>query len=259
MSESTVLLLAGTGEAFALAESLAESLAARREPRLVVSYAGRTRSPRLPAGEVISGGFGGVEGLASWLRTRRAVLAVDATHPFAIQISANAQAACALSSIPLVGLVRPEWRAATGIVWCCVADEAAAADLLPAGARAFLALGKQHLAPFRARTDTCSFVARTAESPETPLAEPAPSFEWVVDRGPFTLEAEKALFAAKGITHLVMRNSGGSASQKLEAADALGIEVVMISRPVEPAPPTGLDFHRATDIASALSYIETRL
>lgn len=223
--QGRILILGGTGEARALAAILAA-----RGYDVTSALAGRTRTPLLPAGAVRIGGFGGAEGLADFLREGGFSHLIDATHPFAAQISANAVEASRLAGTPLIRLERPAWQQPRGAKWMGVDTLAEAAAVLPAGARVLLTTGRQGIATFFARTD-CRFVARVIELPET-----VPEGWTVVSaRGPFSVRDEKALMGAHGITHLVSKNSGGEqAVAKLEAAAALGVTVVMVRRPVLP-------------------------
>ena len=139
-----VLILGGTSEARALASALD-----RAGVSVVTSLAGRTSAPRVPAGEVRVGGFGGPDALASWLAAHGVAAVVDATHPFAERISASAVAACASAGVPLLRLERPPWREQPGDRWHRVADLDAAASLVPSlGRRAWLTIGRQGVAAF---------------------------------------------------------------------------------------------------------------
>ena len=224
-----LLVLGGTREAARLAELVG---AAGHE--VTVSLAGRTREPVPVAGTVRTGGFGGADGLAAYLRDHRIERLVDATHPFAGAISANAVRASEIARVPRVALHRPSWLALTGDDWTAVPSLEAAANALPSRCHALLALGRQHLAPFLARDDV-RFTARMIEAPSPEVAarmevvRARPSAEW---------QKEASFLREREITHLVSRNSGGSgAYAKIEAARALGIPVVMIDRPPAPAPP----------------------
>jgi precorrin-6A/cobalt-precorrin-6A reductase len=221
-----VLLLGGTTEASRLA-----ALLAREGVDAVFSYAGRTAAPVPQPLPTRIGGFGGAEGLAAWLAAEGITHVIDATHPFAAQMSRNAHAACAALSLPLLALQRLAWRARLGDDWLHVPDIAAAAGALPeAPARVFLAIGKQNLGAFAGLPHR--WLLRLVDPPEVP---PLPKAEVVIARGPFTAEGDRALMAAHGITHLVAKNSGGAGAEgKLAAARALGVRVVMINRPALP-------------------------
>ncbi|MFI0723726.1 cobalt-precorrin-6A reductase [Streptomyces sp. NPDC021224] len=221
-----VLVLGGTGEARELAGLLAA------DPRLEVtsSLAGRTPHPHLPAGQVRSGGFGGADGLARWLREHRTGAVVDATHPFAARISAHAARAARTAGVPLLALRRPGWAARPGDRWHWAADTAEAAALLPTlGRRPFLTTGAGELAAFAALP--LHFLARTVTTPPPPL--PA-RCDLITARGPFTPDGERALLRDHGIDVLVTKDSGGPAA-KLTAAREAGIPVLVVRRP--PPPP----------------------
>ncbi|MET8763715.1 cobalt-precorrin-6A reductase [Lentzea sp. NPDC004782] len=213
-----ILILGGTGEARELA----------RHVEAVSSLAGRVTNPRLPRGEVRIGGFGGVDGLAQWLRDNDIHAVVDATHPFARQITANAFEACGRVGVPFLILRRPGFTPRDGWLW--VDGVAEAARNLP-GERIFLTTGRQDLAEFAACPQW--FLARMVEPPEPPMPQ---RIEVLLSRGPFTVDGEFSLMRSREIDVLVTKDSGGSmTSAKLEAAEQLGIPVVIVRRP--PLPP----------------------
>lgn len=223
-----VLILGGTSDANALARA---AVSARLDA--IYSYAGRTQVPVDQPLPVRTGGFGGADGLARYLRDEGITHVVDATHPFADAMSRNAVAACMASRTPLVALVRPAWRKQDGDRWLTVPDLASAASALPDEATCvFLAIGRQHLEPFAIRPRH-RYILRFVDEPEEPL--PLPTCEVVVARGPFSEEGDLGLMVSKGVTWLVTRNSGGAGARaKIDAARTLGLTVVMISRPEMP-------------------------
>lgn len=222
-----ILILGGTVEARLLAGSLEGDT--RYAP--LTSLAGVTAKPARIAGEIRTGGFGGVDGLAEFLRAERIVLMVDATHPFAMQISANAAQAGKLTGVPCLRLERPAWEMQPGDNWVHVKDLNAAANAIPSGARALVTIGRQEMAAFFARTDI-HLLARMIEPSDADLPDNA---EIILARPPFSLSQETALMQDKRITILVSKNSGGDTTYtKIEAARALGLPVVMIDRPVKP-------------------------
>ena len=224
-----VLILGGTTEASALATALAE----RRIPALF-SYAGRVAIPKAQPLPTRVGGFGGVEGLAAFLADNRITHLVDATHPFAEQMSRNAIAAAKQSGIPCLALTRPPWAPQAGDCWERVATlEAAVAAISGPPERILLAIGRQHLAAFAAQPQH-HYLLRLVDTPE--ISPPLPRHRVIVDRGPFTLEGDLALMREHGIQRLVCKNSGGDgAVAKLSAARQLGLPVVMIERPALPS------------------------
>lgn len=241
-STARILVLGGTAEATILSKVFHVE---HRPQRLVLSLAGRTLAPDLPAGiEARIGGFGGVSGLTDWLASERITHLVDATHPFAAGISRNAAEAAERSGVKRIALHRPGWEAMAGDRWHPVACLRAACEALPPGARPFLALGRQHIAPFRHRPDLRP-VLRMVDEPE---ALPFPAD--VVLGKPGHAAAETALFERYRVTHLVCRNAGGAASYaKIAAARALELPVVLIERPPPPPPPL------AASVAEAAAWL----
>lgn len=238
-----ILILGGTGEAYALAEMLGT----RADLRLTSSLAGVTTAPKLPTGAHRIGGFGGVEGLAAYLKAENVALLVDASHPFAGRITAHAREAAQGAGIRHVRLERAPWSPGPGDRWTPVADlEAAFAALSGLGAgRVFAALGARAVprlaqAPF-------AFVARGIEPP----ADLPANVSWIGARGPFTLADELALLRGHAIDAVLCRNSGGEGGRaKLEAARTLGLPVVMLERP---APATG---EVVAEVAAVLALVE---
>ena len=247
---SRLLILGGTAEG----RALAEAAEARFGSTLTVisALAGRTRTPVLPAGEVRIGGFGGAEGLAAYLQDEEIGLLVDATHPFATQISVQAREAAALAGTERLVFVRPSWRPVSGDRWIEVDTVDHAVGAIPAEAeRVFLTVGVRSLAPFAVRPDVW-FLVRLVDEPAEPI--PLAQHRLICARGPFVEDDERALLAEHSIDCLVTRASGGVATAaKLAAARALGLPVVMVRRP---APPPGA---HAASLDDALAWIEERL
>jgi precorrin-6A/cobalt-precorrin-6A reductase len=225
-----VLILGGTADANRLAVAVANN------PRVdaVLSYAGRTENPTRPPISWRVGGFGGIDGLVAYLRAENIVRVVDATHPFAAQISTHAIAACAAASVPLLALERPPWQRAPGDRWIEVDDLAAAAEALGAAPRrVFLGIGRQYLQTFAAHPQH-AYLVRLVDPPRAPL--PLPDAEVIVARGPFDRAGDRAMLANYRAEIVVARNAGGdSASAKIEAARDLALPVVMVRRPFIPA------------------------
>jgi precorrin-6A/cobalt-precorrin-6A reductase len=224
-----ILVLGGTGEARKLASELTD-----REVRVVSSLAGRVARPRLPVGEVRVGGFGGADGLAAWLRENDVRAVVDATHPFAERIGANAAKATDLTRIPLLRLARPGWDAGKDDVWHWADDLADAAEKLPGlGERVFLTSGRQGLPAF-AHLDDLWFLIRCVDPPEPPLPR---QHELLLARGPYEVDSERELLERVDV--LVTKDSGGDlTSAKLTAARELGVPVLLVRRPPRPVTET---------------------
>jgi precorrin-6A/cobalt-precorrin-6A reductase len=249
VSETTrILILGGTGDAAALAAQI--SLVPGVD--VMTSLAGRTQQPAALSGTVRVGGFGGPEGLIAYLREQRIKVLIDATHPFAAQISWNAATAAIATQVPHLMLVRPAWKKVTDDRWLEVESVEAAAQAIPTNAqRIFLTIGRQQLAPFVSLTGHW-FLMRSIDPPAPDVA--LPNGELLLDRGPFTLESEIALLKQHTIEAIVSKNSGGDATYaKISAARELELPVVMVQRP---AMPQG---ERVKDVASAVTWLKRHL
>lgn len=241
-----VLILGGTAEA----RALAQRLDSRHD--VISSLAGRVSRPRLPAGRVRIGGFGGVDGMRQWLADNGIRAVVDATHPFATTITDNAVRACASVGIPLLRLRRPEWTAGPGDEWRIVPTVSHAAAAIPADSRrVLLTTGRQDAGAF-ADVTSAWFLIRVVDPPTGPLP---PHHEILRARGPYHLDAERDLLRRYRIDTLVTKNSGGELTRpKLDAARSSGVRVVMVARPPEPS-------HTAVtaDIGDAVVWIQDHL
>ncbi|MEL7428896.1 MAG: cobalt-precorrin-6A reductase [Pseudomonadota bacterium] len=218
-----ILILGGTREAAALATELVD-----KGHEVTTSLAGRTKEPRPVSGTVRVGGFGGVDGLVRYLGKNGIEKLVDATHPFARQISANAAQAAELTGIEFEAITRPPWQKQDGDKWIEVATLEEACDRIPPGARVLLALGSQHIDLFK-RRDNVFFLVRMVDPPLNPPALPhhalvfgKPSPDW---------QEELNMLKENAISMIVCRNSGGpGAYAKIEAARSLGLPVLMVQR-----------------------------
>jgi len=226
MALMRVLILGGTTEA----SDLTRLLAADPRFQATVSRAGRTANPKMQPVRTRIGGFGGSDGLVAWLEQEKIHAVIDATHPYADQISSNAVAACTRLAIPLASIMRPAWQPRPGDRWLTVASAEAAADALgPEPRRVFLSLGRSELGAF-AKSPHHHYLARTIDPPGD-VALP-PDIRLLFSRGPFDGRAETTLLKREKIEVLVSKNSGGAATYaKIEATRSLGIPVVMIARP----------------------------
>ena len=225
---TNVLVLGGTTEASALCARLAaENIPA------TLSYMGRVERPKPQPVPVRIGGFGGVPGLIQYLRDHAITHLVDATHPFAAQMSTNAVHACTQTQTPLAALTRPAWTPGPQDRWTLVPDiPAAVAALAGPAQNVMLAIGRMHIHEFAPQPQHHYLLRLVDEPKETP---PLPHHTVVVDRGPFSTEADLALMQAHKIDLIVSKNAGGTGSvAKLDAARALNLPVLMIDRPALP-------------------------
>ncbi|GBE95234.1 cobalt-precorrin-6A reductase [Nostoc cycadae] len=243
-----VLILGGTGEAAELGAKVASITGIEA----IASLAGRTREPSVPSGNVRIGGFGGVEGLVEYLRQMKIDLLIDATHPFANQISFNAAAAANEVDIPRLMLIRPAWEKVTGDRWIEVESNSAAAEVLKNQAkRVFLTVGRQELGTF-AHLQDIWFLMRMIDPPGQDALVPPGMI--LCDRGPFVLGNEKKILIQYNIDTIVSKNSGGDATYaKILAARELGVQVVIVKRPKVPAG------EQVADVDSAVAWLLNKL
>ncbi|MEE9545456.1 MAG: cobalt-precorrin-6A reductase [Rhodospirillales bacterium] len=246
----TLLILGGTAEARALADAAVEAFADRL--KVVTSLAGRVDPASPVPGELRVGGFGGAAGLAAYLRAEDIGLVVDATHPFAAIISANAHAACNGTGVPRLTLLRPPWTPPPGLEWIEVGSLEAAAALLPGtGRRPFLTVGSGGAEAF-ANMPGLWFLVRLMAPPEAAL--PLADYAVTIGRPPFTVENERRLIGEHQIDLLVTKQSGGKATEaKIIAAKEAGIPVIAVRRP-DPEPGDVV-----ITVEEALAWLERRV
>jgi precorrin-6A/cobalt-precorrin-6A reductase len=220
----TLLILGGTGEARQIADQLAGTDA-------VISLAGATRAPLAQGLPVRVGGFGGADGFAEYLEAASISAVLDATHPYARQITQRTADICAQKAVPYVQFLRPPWHPEDGDHWTEITREQDAAAYIKMGATVFLGTGRQTLDRF-ANLAGCDVICRQIDPPER--AFPFAGGRFLVGRPPFSVADEVALFSRLGVDWLIVKNAGGAPSRtKLTAARQLGIPVLMIARPVQ--------------------------
>ena len=245
-----VLILGGTSEAAEIARRLAD----QRDLSVISSLAGRVNQPKIPDGPVRIGGFGGVDGLISFLRNERIGAVIDVTHPFAARISASAESACSQLGLPLIAFSRAPWAKQETDRWHVIPDiRSAAAYVAQTPGRVFLAIGRQQLDAFAACSNAW-FLIRAIDPPDVSL--PA-NTKLLLERGPFHLEDELRLLRDHVIDYIVSKNSGGQATYaKIKAARLLGIPVVMVDRPQKHTVPT---VDTINEVLATLSRLQLQL
>jgi precorrin-6A/cobalt-precorrin-6A reductase len=243
-----ILILGGTAEA----RQLAGRLAGRAGLDITLSLAGRTATPAAQPVPIRVGGFGGADGLAKYLVGERIDVLIDATHPYANVISANASEAARRSGVPSIALRRPPWIAVPGDRWIAVSDVREAVRAIgQTPRRVFVALGRNELAPFRDAPQHY-YLIRSVDPVAPPL--PLPHVGYVTGRGPFGEADDHALMTEHRIDVVVAKNSGGTATYgKIAAARVLGIDVIMLRRP--PAP----DGAAVATIENAIAWLDHAL
>lgn len=241
-----LLILGGTGEGSQLAIKAAKTPGVE----LITSLAGRTTQPTPINSPIRVGGFGGATGLATYLKDNSIDALIDATHPFAAQISFNAATAAKISGIPHLMLVRPPWEKVEGDRWLEVHTNQEAAHQLPGLAkRIFLTIGRQELATFSHLNDMW-FLMRMIDPPGENIS--LPPGDLLLEKGPFSLEHELELLGRYNIDVIVSKNSGGEATKaKIIAARMLNLPVVMVKRPPTP------DCEKVSHVSFALLWLES--
>jgi len=240
-----ILILGGTSEARQLAGRLAD----RRDLKVTLSLAGRTAHPAAQPVPVRVGGFGGAEGLAAYLAQQRIDVLVDATHPYAATMAAHAAEAAARTKVPIVALRRKAWTAIAGDNWTEADDIGGAVAALGATPRrVFLAIGRKEVGAFAAASQH-DYLIRSVD-PVEPLLD-VPHASYIVARGPFSEDDERALLEQHRIEVVVAKNSGGKATKgKIAAARAFGIKVVMLRRPALP------DVHAGATVQDEVAWLD---
>jgi precorrin-6A/cobalt-precorrin-6A reductase len=243
-----LLIVGGTGDALQLAKRAIDLPGLE----IITTLAGRTSAPKMVAGAVRVGGFGGEAGLVEYLQHEQIDLLIDATHPFAAQISWNAARAAAQVNIPRLILLRPAWERLPEDNWIEVESIEAAVEAIPASAeRIFVTIGRQQLAPFAVLTARWCLM-RSIDPPDASI--PLPPGKLLLDRGPFSLERERELLREYQIQAIVSKNSGSDATYaKIIAARELGLPVVIVQRPIVP------DGGIVTDVSGAIEWLIDRL
>ncbi|WP_377707116.1 cobalt-precorrin-6A reductase [Pseudomonas protegens] len=238
---SRILLLGGVTEALAIARTLG--------PTHIYSLAGVGRVPTDLNCQVRVGGYGGAEGLARFIREERIGLLLDATHPYAAQISANAQAAAQLTGIACWALRRPAWQPQPGDDWREITDWPHLVQALEPFKRPLFTLGREPLQHLEEIPTGQFWTLRALD------AYPGnPRCEVIGARGPFLIEDERALFVRRQIDVLISKNSGSSATEpKLEVARERGIPVLVLKRP--DLPEVDRQFASVAEVLSALGQL----
>ena len=228
MKGKKILILGGTGEAAELTRQLSQTLPDTVE--IITSFAGRTKSPPELPGRIISGGFGGIQGLKTFIETENITLLIDATHPFADIISENAYIACAVTNTLRLTLSRPEWNLPAHAKWVEVDDLTAACDaVLEFSKRCFLTTGTGGLDAFSGLDDV-HFLVRLIEPPAEPL--PLQNHQIIIARPPHDADAERKLIDQHRIDCLVSKHAGGAATEgKILAALEADIPIILVRRP----------------------------
>ncbi|MEE4636403.1 cobalt-precorrin-6A reductase [Pseudomonas alliivorans] len=217
-----ILLLGGITEALAIARTLG--------PEHIYSLAGVGRVPTDLKCQLKVGGYGGAEGMAQYMREQGVDLLLDATHPYAAQISHNAALAANSAGIPCWALRRTAWTAGPGDDWREVADWSELVAALAPFKRPFFTLGREPLQYLEEIPEHQFWTLRALDN--YPGNERC---DVIGARGPFQLEDERQLFEQRQIDVLISKNSGSDSTEpKLDIARERGVPVLILKRPELP-------------------------
>jgi len=223
-----LLLLGGTADGRCLAEVLHQ-----HNINITYSIAGLVRMPQV-ACHVVSGGFSALGGLEHFIVEEKINAIVDATHPYAQNISIKAASAAKACHIPYWRFHRQEWQAQAEDDWLFVNHWQAALPVLAKKRSILLTAGQfeQELIDHLGNHSQQQQLLRTAVAPKAVLP---PTMKWLKAIGPFVYKDELALMQAHKIDALVSKNSGGDSTvAKLQAARTLAVPVIMLQRPSLP-------------------------
>ncbi|MGB5975281.1 MAG: cobalt-precorrin-6A reductase [Nodosilinea sp.] len=234
MDKDVVLwIIGGTGEAV----QLAKALAARQIPCLVTvtTAAARRAYPPSRCLNVAVGNLAAEE-LETFITARRVGAVLDASHPFAAEISRGAIAATQ-------ALQRPYWRyerpalepSFNGLVHCVPGLEEILTPEVLAG-RVLLTLGYRwlhHFAPWQSQATLFARILPSAAALEAALEAGFTPDRLIALRPPVHAELEKALWRQWRITRVITKASGipGGENTKRAIAERLGIPIFVLNRP----------------------------
>lgn len=250
-----ILILGGTSDAISIAQSLIKS-----QHEVTYSIAGIVRQPDLDC-RVLSGGFrvqqtvngekhfdNGVEGLQWHLEKEAYDLVVDATHPYAVQISENTVVSAKNVGVPVWRYLRTPWKKLAEDDWLEFDSMKEIISQIEPYQKPFFTVGREVFSNVDLRAPNQKWLVRSAGVETANI----PDITELKEIGPFKLEHELALFKSHGVDVLISKNSGGEAvAAKLEAARLLDIPVFLLNRPVKA--PADLSFATTQDLIEQIN------
>ncbi|MGB9660559.1 MAG: precorrin-6A reductase [Moorellaceae bacterium] len=181
--------------------------------------------------------------LRELLLSKKPLALIDATHPFAVEITALGRQVCTELSIPYFryrrekALLPEDPRLTVVSSW----EEAAAAAAAAQGKNVFLTIGTRKLEIFTRHPELKLKRLIVRVLPDKASLEKCLSLGFgprdiIALYGPFSYELNLALYQQYGAQVLVTKNSGkeGGTEAKIRAALDLEMEVIVIEPPVEP-------------------------
>ena len=230
-----VWLIGGTRES----ADLARRLSAQEMPYIVTVTTPRAADLYSDTAQIWVGKLT-AEAMEAFVRQQRVQCILDASHPFACEIS---QQAIALSQKQAIAYIRYERPAQTdsalrqdGLLTVVESLESLIASDLLHNQRVLFTIGYRSLARFTALRQTSTLFARVLPSAEAIAGAIAAGFassEIIALRPPISLALEKALWQQWQITRVVAKASGqpGGETIKQQVAQQLGVGLILIQRP----------------------------
>ena len=221
-----LLILGGTSDAITLCKR------ALAHYDVIYSLKGQVRQPQLSC-EIHSGGFGGVEGMVEFLQQQHIDCLLDATHPYAVNISNHAKLAAKHCALPCFHYLRPAWQQQENDRWIFFQDMAELTALLDenekSNARLFFTLGQLSADFISQKNPQQHYIIRSAIASNSKQTD---TLQWIKNIGPFALDDERKLFKRYQIEALISKNSGGdSVAAKIQIARENKLPVYLLERP----------------------------
>lgn len=161
---------------------------------------------------------------------------IDATHPFAMEISKNLMEFCRVTEIPYIRYERPEESIEGHNVYFVENVEQAAEKAKTIGRQILLTLGSKNIDPFLSEEFLGRISIRMLPDPQLIqdlLSKGVSPDRIIAIQGPFSISLNKAMMVDRSIDCLVTKSSGkeGGVKDKIAAARELDISVIVIKRP----------------------------
>ncbi|MDY7020058.1 MAG: cobalt-precorrin-6A reductase [Cyanobacteriota bacterium] len=174
--------------------------------------------------------------ISAFIHQQNIVAILDASHPFAVEISKNAIAFSTTDNIPYLRYERPRYQAEDSSITYLDSFETLLSGNYLNQKRVMLTLGYRNLAPFKSWHDRSTLFVRilpSIVSLEAALDAGFTPDKIIALRPPISPELEKALWKQWNISLVVTKASGvaGGEATKRNVAAELGISLIIIDRP----------------------------
>ncbi len=247
---NSILLFAGTTEGRALAEALAG-----QPVSVTVSVATEYGETLIAPAENVRVIFGrkNADGIEALIRETQASVLIDATHPYAVEVTETLKAAAERTGTEYLRVLRGSLDAEGCI---CVADTDAAVEYLNGTqGGVLLTVGSKELARYTAvreyETRLFARILPVKESADAAFQLGFTGKHLICMQGPFSEEMNAATIRAVDAKYLVTKDTGaaGGFAEKIAAAKACGITPVVIRRPSE---------EQGMDVSACLALLRER-